>query len=743
MKLTQSEHFALGLQETSVPAAYDSFLRGWAHYRRMSPEDLAKAICYFEEFIGLDPNYARAHAALAMVYFLAYDEGWSGTLGITADEVFRKSRDALKLAKARRTSTSHQVAGGIFRSRGWHDDALKEFRAAIDLDPNDAWSYAYLAFALIHAGRPAEAVAQIEIAMRLDPYYPPLFDFYQGLAQFEQNQMAEAAITLKKAAQRSPSDPRPLLYLAAAYAYLQRENEAAEMVANYSSARVKQGGVPFVMAELISGCASFRPPPGSPLVRGLLKVGLPYNFDSASDDLVLTTGEVEALFFGHRLRGRTLESGQEHGVSVAPDGTTLMFGDWGGDIGTAQIIGGRFFRSVDDDELPKHPTQSRRDESGGERVYLVHRWAHPFSRNSTSELRRRPERRTRIRAYGCPDRLPSSFDVVGGRDEVVVFLGVALESEKIPIAAIVLARKVAAGPGPRLIDGAAARLDVEELADAAVIFVLLAPHHALVAVGRFEELLFRFLDREAEILGDAVRVAVAHFDDRIGAAIAGAFQAVIFLSGHGLFLCRCALDAGKLPLGLGHLGLQPFAKGARGSRFLYSFGAHDAVAAVVLQVERERAHQASFNDGVRAQDLITERETLARFRCLDGEMVLEDRAAPVLDTGDAGGSQPIGPPLLALLMQQSVVGQIGRGDRVLALDEPGTADGEAERVRELDHLDVIGLGQGVADTDIGLSRAEVHQPRFRIDHKLDVGMQLIEAAQPWDEPAATRLPARR
>ncbi len=341
VKLTQAEHLALGRQETAVPAAYDSFLQGWEHYRRATSEDFVKAIPYFEDAVRLDPSYARVHAVLAMVYFLAYDEGWAGALGDTADDAFRKSRDHLKLAKARPTSTSHQVAGNISRSRGWHDDALKEFQAAIALDPNDAWSYAYLAFALIYAGRPAEAVAQIEIAMRLDPHYPPLFDFYRGLAQFEQNRMAEAANTLEKAARRSPADPRPLLYLAAAHGHLQREQEATDIVAAYSIARVKQGGVPFVMAQLTSGCASYRPPAGSPLVQGLLRVGVPYNFDSASDELALTSDEIEALFFGHRLQGRTLESGLEHGVSVSPDGTALMFGDWGGGTGTAQIVGGR------------------------------------------------------------------------------------------------------------------------------------------------------------------------------------------------------------------------------------------------------------------------------------------------------------------------------------------------------------------------------------------------------------------
>jgi TolB-like protein/Tfp pilus assembly protein PilF len=382
VKLTDAEHLALGRQETRVPAAYESFLQGWARYRQATPEDFAKAIPHFQEAIGQDPGYARAHAALAMVYFLAYDEGWAGSLGITADDAFRKARDYLTLANARPTSTSHQVAGSIFRSRGWHDDALKEFRAAIALDPNDAWSYAYLAFASVYARRPEEAMTQIETAMRLDPHYPPVFDFYRGLAQFEQNRMAEAAVTLEKAARRSPGDPRPLLYLAATYGYREREKEAAAIVAAFSSARVRQGSVPFVMAELKSSGPCFRPPSGSPLVRGLLRVGVPYNFDSgAFDDLVLSAGEVEKLLFGHRLHGRTLRSGLEHGVSVSLDGTAVMSGDWGSGTATAQLVQDRlcFVRTatMNCGSILRNPGGARETEN--EYIWFTSPAAYPFS----------------------------------------------------------------------------------------------------------------------------------------------------------------------------------------------------------------------------------------------------------------------------------------------------------------------------------------------------------------------------
>src|SRR5262249_36919306 len=160
----------------------------------------------------------------------AYDERWAGSLAMSSDDAFRKAREYLTLAAVHPTSLSHQVAGSISRSRGWYDDAAKEFQAAIQLDPNDPWSYAYLAYSLIYPGRPAEAESQLKTAMRLDPHSPPLFVFYQGLAQFEQNRMAEAAITLEKAAKLAPDDSMPLLFLAASYGHLGRAKEGADTI---------------------------------------------------------------------------------------------------------------------------------------------------------------------------------------------------------------------------------------------------------------------------------------------------------------------------------------------------------------------------------------------------------------------------------------------------------------------------------------------------------------------------------
>ena len=298
MQLTGSEQTALGRPDTTVPAAYEAFLRGWELYQKTTPQDYKKAIPHFEMATELDPAYGRAHAALAMVYFRSYDQKWTGSLGISTDRAFRTAQRYLKLAMAHPTSTSHQVAGNISRDRGWYDDALREFATAIVLDPSDSWSYADQAYTLIWAGRPAEAEEQIAKAMQLDPRYPAIFVYYKGLTLFAQDRLPEAIRTFEEALQLNPDLPLLRLYLASAQAQSGKLAEASTMVAAFSAARVKVGGLPFIM-ELLRGNDQdilFKTPERTRLLQGLRKINIPYDFtDKAFDGQRLTGAEIDAL----------------------------------------------------------------------------------------------------------------------------------------------------------------------------------------------------------------------------------------------------------------------------------------------------------------------------------------------------------------------------------------------------------------------------------------------------------------
>ena len=237
VNLTAGEQAHKAQSETDNPEAYDAFLRGWAHYRRNTPDDFAKAVPYFEKAIERDPNYSRAYAALAAVYWSIVDKDrssgtttWSRALGINTDESRRREQLNLQAAMKNPTPLSHQVASGRLSRQGQHESAIVEARRAIELDPNDPIAYEAMASALIYAGRPAEAVELIKQAMRLDPRFPHEYLYWLGLAQFGMERFEDAAKTLTRATQGNPDDDRSLIVLAAAYGHLERVQEAKSAV---------------------------------------------------------------------------------------------------------------------------------------------------------------------------------------------------------------------------------------------------------------------------------------------------------------------------------------------------------------------------------------------------------------------------------------------------------------------------------------------------------------------------------
>ena len=78
----QGRRVLLGV--TGSIAAYDAFLRGWAHYRRRTPEEFAKAVRQFKRAVEFDPAYGRAHAALASTYLNSRTHRWTDRLGLSS-----------------------------------------------------------------------------------------------------------------------------------------------------------------------------------------------------------------------------------------------------------------------------------------------------------------------------------------------------------------------------------------------------------------------------------------------------------------------------------------------------------------------------------------------------------------------------------------------------------------------------------------------------------------------------------
>ena len=288
--LTADEQAARAQTETVNPAAYDAFLRGWELYRNDTPEDYAAAIPFLKKAIKLDPDYGRAHAALAAVYWSSFKNRWTRSLGLSLNQALVQASVYLREAMKHPTALAHQIASeraAFYRRRA--DEAIEEAERALALDANDPAGYLAMANALIKAGRPDEAVDQLHGAMRLDPHYPADYLSRLGRAQFAMEAYHDAVSTFELAASRNPEDDGTFVYLGAAYSHLGRDEEAKAAVKKANALRANVGWSPLTLENV--GRGRFNRSPSLPerdlLREGLGKVGVPTGGEWAA--LVTTT----------------------------------------------------------------------------------------------------------------------------------------------------------------------------------------------------------------------------------------------------------------------------------------------------------------------------------------------------------------------------------------------------------------------------------------------------------------------
>ncbi len=231
VELTKEDRERVARRGTENAQAYDTFLKGWQHYLRQTPEDFRAAIGHFKKAVELDPKYGRAYAALAATYWEASTRYWGQALGLEPRHEARYQAEQF-LAKALRDPTplAHQVASAVLLHAQQHDDAIAEAKRAISGDPNDADGYRALAGALSFAGRPGEAVAEVERAMRLNPHYPSQYLYQLGLARFGLKRLDEAATALERAIALNREDYWSQRLLLATYGLLGRRADASRLL---------------------------------------------------------------------------------------------------------------------------------------------------------------------------------------------------------------------------------------------------------------------------------------------------------------------------------------------------------------------------------------------------------------------------------------------------------------------------------------------------------------------------------
>lgn len=209
---------------TQMLAAYDEFLKGRAYYSRMTPEDNLLAREHFMRAIELDPQFARAHAGLALTWAREVMDGWSADPEYALAEASRQ----IRLAEAidTRVPQIYFAKGIVALFRGQHLAAAEAAHRATDLDPNYADAYGLLAWILHYGGRPDVAVRALHEALRLNPLSSASYDEVAGEINFATGRYEQAVRSFRSALTRNPSHARARLWLAASLAQLGEYDDA-------------------------------------------------------------------------------------------------------------------------------------------------------------------------------------------------------------------------------------------------------------------------------------------------------------------------------------------------------------------------------------------------------------------------------------------------------------------------------------------------------------------------------------
>ena len=179
--------------------------------------DWPAAVESFRAALERDPTLAPARAGLADA--LSFLGDWAG-----AEEAYRRALSDEDMASAR------NGLGNLLALEGRAQDAIAEYRRAIELDPELRTARANLGGALASLGRWDEALEQLRFAVNQCPECPDSAPQYRNLARAlnETGRPEEALDPLRKGVALTPDDLELRLDLANQLTATRRPKEALE-----------------------------------------------------------------------------------------------------------------------------------------------------------------------------------------------------------------------------------------------------------------------------------------------------------------------------------------------------------------------------------------------------------------------------------------------------------------------------------------------------------------------------------
>ena len=261
LKLTENEQKQIAKTYTANSEAQQLYLKGRFHWNKRESENLEKAERYFKQAIEKDPNYALAYSGLADSYALLPIYG-----DFRPKEYFPRAKQAAQKALALDDdlAEAHASLANVFQTYEYDwANAEKEYKRALELNPNYASAHHWYGELLSLEVITMELLMKLATALKLDPF-SRVINRNVGFTLYAAGKYDEAIVQLKKSIDLFPDDSWGHLFLGDTYAakgnydfavaelitYLKIDGKSSETINRYEDAYKKDGWKGFWLAQL-------------------------------------------------------------------------------------------------------------------------------------------------------------------------------------------------------------------------------------------------------------------------------------------------------------------------------------------------------------------------------------------------------------------------------------------------------------------------------------------------------------
>lgn len=215
-KVSDAARESVSRRYTRNAASYDYFLRGQGVVAARGGEENEQARTMYRKALELDPTFARAYAMLAVTYTLDYRYGWRSDVR----EPLARARELAEAARSINSETPEAwwALGFVDAHRRRHDDALRHFARAIELNPYYAEAWAYMGAIHVFTGNASRALPVLHAALRMHGEGRAFFYELLARAHLFLGDHELALINLREAIERNPTVLEARVFLAATHA---------------------------------------------------------------------------------------------------------------------------------------------------------------------------------------------------------------------------------------------------------------------------------------------------------------------------------------------------------------------------------------------------------------------------------------------------------------------------------------------------------------------------------------------